>query len=114
MDQEGQMDREDAVFAALADRTRRRMLDRLFESPGMTLNDLVANLDMRRQSASRHLKVLEASGLVVVQWQGREKRHYLNPVPIVDIERRWTEKFTATRAGALLELKDRIESEEGQ
>ena len=91
------MEQEDAVFSALADRTRRQMLDRLFDSPGMTLNDLVANLDMRRQSASRHLKVLEAAGLVVVQWQGREKRHYLNPVPIVEIERRWTEKFTRAK-----------------
>ena len=107
------MHREDAVFSALADRTRRQMLDRLFDSPGMTLNDLVANLDMRRQSASRHLKVLEAAGLVVVQWQGREKRHYLNPVPIVEIERRWTEKFAQGKAGALLDLKDRLESEEG-
>ena len=107
------MEQEDAVFSALADRTRRQMLDRLFDSPGMTLNDLVANLDMRRQSASRHLKVLEAAGLVVVQWQGREKRHYLNPVPIVEIERRWTEKFTRGKTAALLDLKDRLESEEG-
>ena len=101
------------MFAALADRTRRQMLDRLFAAPGMTLNELVANLQMRRQSASRHLKVLEAAGLVVVQWQGREKRHFLNPVPIVEIERRWTEKFSHGRADALLTLKAQLEEEEG-
>ena len=107
------MDREDAVFSALADRTRRQMLDRLFDSPGMTLNDLVANLGMARQSASRHLKVLEAAGLVTVQWRGREKRHFLNPVPIVEIERRWTAKFTQVRSEALLDMKRRLEAEEG-
>lgn len=106
-------DQEDAVFTALADRTRRQMLDRLFEVPGMTLNELVANLNMRRQSASRHLKVLETAGLVVVQWQGREKRHFLNPVPIVEIERRWTEKFSRSRADALLTMKAQLEQEEG-
>lgn len=107
------MDQEDAVFSALADRTRRQMLDRLFDTPGMTLNDLVANLGMARQSASRHLKVLEAAGLVVVQWQGREKKHFLNPVPIVEIERRWTAKFSQIRSDALLEMKERLESGEG-
>lgn len=106
------MDREDAVFAALADRTRRQMLDRLFETPGMTLNDLVSNLTMTRQSASRHLKVLEAAELVAVQWQGREKRHYLNPIPIVEIERRWTAKFAQPRAAALLDLKKSVEAED--
>ncbi len=106
------MDQEDAVFSALADRTRRQMLDRLFDSPGMTLNDLVANLGMARQSASRHLKVLEAAGLVAVKWQGREKKHFLNPVPIVEIERRWTAKFAQDRSEALLNMKQQLE--EGQ
>ena len=68
---------------------------------------------MARQSASRHLKVLEAAGLVVVQWQGREKKHFLNPVPIVEIERRWTAKFSQIRSDALLEMKERLESGEG-
>ena len=107
------MDQEDDVFNALADRTRRQMLDRLFDTPGMTLNDLVANLGMARQSASRHLKVLEAAGLVVVQWRGREKKHFLNPVPIVEIERRWTAKFTRIRSDALLDMKEQLESGEG-
>lgn len=106
------MDQEDAVFSALADRTRRQMLDRLFDAPGLTLNDLVANLSMARQSASRHLKVLEDAGLVTVRWQGREKKHFLNPVPIVEIERRWTAKFAHTRAEALLDMKQRLEAEE--
>ena len=106
------MDSEDAVFAALADRTRRQMLDRLLESPGMTLGDLVSNLGMRRQSASRHLKVLEAAGLISVQWQGREKCHFLNPLPIVEIERRWTARFAGERAHALLDLKRSLEAEE--
>ena len=104
---------EDAVFAALADRTRRAMLDRLFERQGMTLNELIAGLGMRRQSATRHLQVLEKAGLVVVRWHGREKRHYLNPVPIAEIERRWIDKFASPRATALAALKERLDEESG-
>lgn len=100
---------EDGVFAALADRTRRRMLDRLFESEGQTLNELVSGLGMRRQSATRHLKVLEEAGLVTVRWQGREKRHYLNPVPIAEIQHRWIDKFSRPKADALVRLKNRLE-----
>jgi DNA-binding transcriptional ArsR family regulator len=96
---------EDAVFSALADATRRRMLDRLIQVQGQTLNELVANLDMRRQSATRHLKVLEEAGLIVVHWHGRQKRHYLNPVPIAEIQRRWIDKFSSAKVMALAELK---------
>lgn len=105
-------EQEDAVFSALADRTRRAMLDRLFHQQGQTLNELVAGLGMRRQSATRHLQVLEQAGLVSVQWRGREKRHYLNPVPIAAIERRWLDKFSSRKAHALAALKQRLESKE--
>jgi len=108
-------DQQDLVFTALADRTRRAMLDRLFASPGMTLNELVAGLGMRRQSATRHLRVLESAGLVVVRWSGREKRHYLNPVPIAEIESRWIDKFARAPARALVELRRALEEgEEGE
>ncbi|MDX1516713.1 MAG: helix-turn-helix transcriptional regulator [Woeseiaceae bacterium] len=81
------------VFKALADATRRRLLDRLLETPGLTLSELVAGLGMTRQSATRHLAVLEDAGLLVTVWRGREKRHYVNPVPITDIGDRWIDKF---------------------
>lgn len=90
------------------------MLDRLFDSPGLTLGELVDGLGMRRQSATRHLKVLEAAGLVAVRWHGREKRHYLNPLPIVNIERRWTAKFARAHVDVLLDLKERLEEEKGK
>lgn len=102
-------DQADAVFAALADRTRRAMLDRLFARPGLTLNELVAGFGMRRQSATRHLQLLEAAGLVVVRWQGREKLHYLNPVPIAEIESRWIDKFARAPARALVDLRRALE-----
>ena len=100
----------DDVFKALADPTRRAMLDRLFDSPGQTLNELVDGLGMRRQSATRHVSVLESAGLVTSQRSGREKRHYLNPVPIAEIGRRWIDKFSGERAEAILNLKRAIES----
>lgn len=108
----GQTD-QDAVFNALADATRRRLLDRLFESQGLTLNELVEGLGMRRQSATRHLKVLEDAGLVVVQWHGREKHHFLNAVPIYDIQRRWIGKFAESKTAALAELKKQLEKDPG-
>ncbi len=115
MAEKPEQDREDRVFTALADATRRAMLDRLFDRPGQTLNELVSGLGMRRQSATRHLKVLEAAGLVVVRWRGREKQHYLNPVPIAEIERRWIDKFARAPARALVELRQTLErgEEEG-
>lgn len=81
------------IFKALADPTRRRLLDRLLATPGLTLTELIADLDMTRQSATRHLAVLEAAGLVISARRGREKLHYLNPVPIAEIGDRWIDKF---------------------
>lgn len=81
------------IFKALADATRRTMLDRLLHSPGLSLSELIEGLDMTRQSATRHLSVLEDAGLVITERQGREKLHYLNPVPIAEITDRWIDKF---------------------
>jgi len=102
----------DAVFKAMADPTRRQILDRLFEQPGQTLSDLVAGLDMRRQSASKHIAILEAAGIVTSRREGREKKHFLNPVPIAEIGRRWIDKFSGERAAALLNLKQALEERE--
>ena len=102
----------DAIFKALADSTRRAMLDRLFEQPGQTLTELVNGLEMRRQSASKHVAILENSGLITSQRHGREKRHYLNPVPIADIGHRWIDKFSGKRADAVLNLKHAMEEVE--
>jgi len=99
----------DKIFKALADPTRRRLLDRLLDTGGQTLTELIDGLDMRRQSAARHLAILEDSGLISCQWRGREKRHYLNPVPIAEIGRRWIDKFSGDKAAAILNLKDALE-----
>lgn len=102
----------DAVFKALADPTRRQILDRLYEQPGQTLSDLVAGLAMRRQSASKHIAILEGAGIVTSRREGREKKHFLNPVPIAEIGRRWIDKFSGARAAALLNLKQALEERE--
>ena len=102
----------DLVFKALADPSRRELLDRLFQRQGQTLTMLTAGLPMRRQSAAKHLKLLEEAGLVVIHWRGREKYHYLNPVPIAEINRRWIDKFSATKAGALADLKRDLEEDD--
>lgn len=102
----------DAVFKALADPTRRALLDRLLERQGQTLTELVDGLGMRRQSVAKHLAVLEAASLVSCQWQGREKLHYLNPVPIAEISRRWLERFSGQRAKAILNLRDALQEKE--
>jgi len=99
----------DEIFKALADRNRRKMLDRLHEEPGLTLSELIENVDMTRQSASRHVSVLEQAGLVVTHWSGREKLHYLNPIPVVEMTERWLDKFSANKALALLALKEALE-----
>jgi DNA-binding transcriptional ArsR family regulator len=99
----------DAIFKALADPTRRALLDRLFEEQGQTLTMLIDGLDMRRQSATKHLAVLEDAGLVSCQWHGREKLHYLNPVPIAEINRRWLDKFSGERAAAILNLREALQ-----
>ncbi len=101
---------EDQVFKALADPSRRRLLDMLHEQPAMTLGDLCAGLDMRRQSVSQHLDVLEAAGLVTSTREGRRKLHYLNPAPIHQIRRRWIWKFEEPRLAALEAIKQRAEA----
>jgi len=102
----------DEIFKALADRNRRKMLDRLRREAGLTLSELVDDIEMTRQSASRHVSVLEAAGLVVTHWSGREKLHYLNPVPVVEISERWLDKFSQDKALALLALKSALEDHE--
>ncbi len=99
----------DLIFKALADATRREMLDRLLDQPGLTLGELIAGTEMRRQSASKHVQILEAANLVVTEWQGREKKHFLNPVPIQEITRRWVDKYSETRAEAVLNLRQVLE-----
>lgn len=99
----------DAVFKALSDATRRQILDRLFERPGQSLTELTEGLDMRRQSAAKHVAILEAAGLVSCHWQGREKLHYLNPVPVAEISDRWLDKFSGDRAAAIIDLRNTLE-----
>ncbi len=101
----------DDIFTALADPTRRQLLDRLSTRQGATLGELVGDLHMRRQSASRHLQVLEEAGLVVVEWHGREKHHYLNPVPLAELQNRWMNRFTRPKAAALAALKNDLETQ---
>jgi len=100
----------DEVFKALADASRRELLDRLRDDNGQTLGELCARLAMTRQAVSKHLAILEDANLVVVVWRGREKLHYLNPVPIHDIADRWIGKFERSRLQALSELKKGLEA----
>ena len=99
----------DAVFKALADRSRRKLLDRLYRSNGQTLTELCEHLDMTRQAVTKHLALLEAANLVAVVWRGREKLHYLNPVPIHEIYDRWIGKYERHRLEALRDLKRGLE-----
>jgi DNA-binding transcriptional ArsR family regulator len=101
----------DNVFKALADPGRRLLLDRLHANNGQTLGQLCAHLDMTRQAVTKHLAVLEEANLVVVIWRGREKLHYLNPVPLHEIAERWIGKFERGRLGILAELKKQLEGE---
>jgi DNA-binding transcriptional ArsR family regulator len=101
----------DKVFKALADASRRQLLDRLHADNGQTLGQLCAHLDMTRQAVAKHLAVLEEANLVAVVWRGREKLHYLNPVPIHEIADRWIGKFERARLRLLAELKERLEGE---
>jgi DNA-binding transcriptional ArsR family regulator len=101
-----------AVFAALADTTRRHLLDSLYARNGQTLVELCASLDMTRQAVSKHLAVLERAGLVMALRRGREKHHYLNPAPIADIAVRWLDKYERARVTALAELKRQLEEED--
>ena len=100
---------DDAVFKALADPTRRHLLDRLHERDGRTLSELESELEMSRFGVMKHLRVLEAAGLVVALRSGREKLHYLNPVPIRLIHDRWIDKYTEHRVSALADLKTQLE-----
>ena len=102
----------DAAFKALADKSRRQLLDRLHNKNGQTLGDLCEGLAMSRQAVTKHLGVLEAANLVAVQWRGREKLHFINPVPIFDIADRWIGKFERGRLRALSDLKKSLEREE--
>jgi len=100
---------DDRVFKALADPTRRALLDRLFVRDGQTLTELESGVEMTRFGVMKHLRVLEEAGLVVTRRQGREKLHFLNPVPIRQIHDRWIDKYTEVRAAALLDLKAELE-----
>ncbi|GAB3058821.1 metalloregulator ArsR/SmtB family transcription factor [Intrasporangium mesophilum] len=100
---------DDAVFKALADPTRRFLLDRLFERDGRTLGDLESELDMTRFGVMKHLKVLEEAGLVTAVRAGREKHHFLNPVPIRLIHDRWISKYAEPHVSALADLKSALE-----
>jgi DNA-binding transcriptional ArsR family regulator len=104
----------DPVFKALADRTRRRLLDRLFADNGQTLGELCAQLDMSRQAVTKHLVVLEAANLVVTVWRGREKLHYLNPEPIEAIADRWIGKYERRTLRALRDLKQALEEKDNE
>lgn len=99
----------DAVFKALADPTRRSLLDRLRERNGQTVGELCAGLDMARQSVSKHLAILEAAGVVTTEWQGREKLHHLDAGPINAIADRWLSQYDRRRAEALADLKTALE-----
>jgi DNA-binding transcriptional ArsR family regulator len=101
----------DAVFKALADASRRQLLDRLRADNGQTLGELCRHLDMSRQAVTKHLKLLEAANLVVTIRRGREKLHYLNPVPIGEIAERWIGKYERRRVQALDAQKKALEEE---
>jgi DNA-binding transcriptional ArsR family regulator len=102
---------DDAVFRALADASRRHLLDSLHAHNGQTLRELCAHIDMTRQAVSKHLAVLEGAGLVVALRRGREKRHHLNPAPIADLAGRWIGKYERGRIVGLAELKRELEEE---
>jgi len=99
------------VFKALADGGRRALLDRLFDREGQTLGALAADMGMTRQAVSQHLAILEAANLIVAVKRGREKLHYLNPVPIHEIHARWIAKFERPRLDALAALKAHLEGD---
>lgn len=102
---------EDAVFRALADASRRRLLDRLHHRSGQTLGELCQGLEMTRQAVAKHLSILQDANLVSVRRQGREKLHFINPMPINEIAERWIGKFERPRLAALSALKATLEGE---
>jgi DNA-binding transcriptional ArsR family regulator len=101
---------DDRVFKALADPTRRGLLDRLFERDGRTLGELEAEQNMTRFGVMKHLRVLEDAGMVITRRSGREKLHFLNPVPIRLIHDRWIDKYTERQVAALADLKHELEN----
>ena len=107
------MNRPALLFKALADPSRRKLLDLLYANDGQTLGHLCEHLEMTRQSVTQHLNVLEAANLVSTRWRGREKLHFLNPVPLQEIYERWIAKFEKPRLKALGDLKRRLEKANG-
>ena len=105
------LDETDLLFKALADPSRRKLLDLLYAHDGRTLNELCEHLDMTRQGVTQHLAVLEAANLVASVRRGREKLHFLNPVPLQEIYERWIAKFEKPRLQALHSLKHRLEGD---
>jgi len=103
----------DVLFRALADPSRRKLLDLLHAHDGRTLNELCEYLDMTRQGVTQHLDLLETANLVATVWRGREKLHFLNPVPLQEIYERWIAKFERPRLKALGNLKRRLEKADG-
>jgi DNA-binding transcriptional ArsR family regulator len=103
---------DDAVFRALADASRRQLLDWLHARDGQTLGELSRGLDMTRQAVAKHLSILKAANLVSAMRRGREKRHFINPVPINEISARWIAKFEHPRLDALAKLKAKLEGED--
>jgi len=102
----------DLLFKALADPGRRKLMDRLHAHDGQTLGELCQHLDMSRQGVTQHLALLEAANLIAVKWRGREKLHFLNPVPLQEIYDRWIRKFERPRLKALRALKNQLENDE--
>jgi DNA-binding transcriptional ArsR family regulator len=102
---------DDRVFKALADPTRRLLLDRLFVRDGQTLTELESAVDMTRYGVMKHLRVLEDADLVVTRKSGREKLHFLNPVPIRLIHDRWIDKYTESHVAALVDMKNELEEQ---
>jgi DNA-binding transcriptional ArsR family regulator len=107
-----EIEEDDKVFKALADASRRQLLDRLRRKTGLTLGELCEGHDMSRQAVTKHLALLEAANLVVTQWRGREKLHYLNPVPIHGIYVRWIDRFEKGRLQALHNLKQALQEDD--
>jgi DNA-binding transcriptional ArsR family regulator len=99
------------VFKALADASRRKLLDVLYAKNGQSLTELCEHIDMTRQAVTQHLGVLEAANLVTTTWRGREKLHFLNPVPLQEIYDRWISKFERSRLKAIHDLKKRLEGD---
>ena len=104
----------DAVFKALADPSRRKLLDELRKENGQTLSELCEHLDMTRQAVTKHLVLLEKANLIAVVWRGREKLHYLNPMPLHEIYERWIGKYEGFRLQALSDLKSDLEQNENK